>query len=78
VARAAIAGKVLSMSDSAIPSGRLYPGYTVAELSMMIDKAKENGDWDKVDKVRLALRQRDKTQADYIPTLHEQLNPKRI
>ena len=61
--------------DSAITCGRLYPAYTTAELRGKLRWfASEPA---KYDKILLALRQRDKSDAAYIPTISERLRAAR-
>ena len=60
--------------DNALQSGRLYPTYTNNELEAFLAKA----EGEKADKLKLALRQRDKTDPLYIPTIHERLAVARV
>ena len=65
--------------DSAIKSDRLYPSYTTREIEAWIATYDES---DPVEakmlaKAKLAIRQRDKSDPAYVPTLHERLNANR-
>ena len=62
--------------DAAIKSDRLYPSYTTREIEAWIEKS-HPADEPRVKLWRLAIRQRDKSDPAYVPTLHERLNAAR-